>query len=233
MAITFGELIKNTPAELSKLSKLHETERKSYGPNDGYIVYVFAIDTKDKYYETVDMSLKLSLEDDGRFLSFKVLNIIKNEKIMKSPHLQKLLLHLMAANFHTNIGRWVINPSNGDLYIDCHIPIEDNNKIKPAQITLMINALISTVINSYGDIRRILDTGVKHSMPKEDVMKNIIYELTIHNKLDLIPKLLEEQDFKKVYGVYKLILNRDFEAASKILQPENKRHEPSLEALGL
>jgi len=229
MAITFDELIKNTPDDLSKL---YEKERKVYDHNDGYIVYTFSVHTEDEYYKTADMSLKLSLKDNGDCLSFKVFNIINNEKIMKSPHLQKILLYLMASNGNTKIGRWVINPSNGDLYIDCHIPIEDNNKIKPAQITLMINALISTVINSYGDIRRILDTGVKHSMPKEDVMKNIIYELTIHNKLDLIPKLLEEQDLKKLCDIHQLILARDFEGASKIVQPENRRHETSLAALG-
>jgi len=239
MAITFGEPIKNIknkPDDLSKFdgfyNKIHynrskfsglldllEIEKKSYR-GSYHIVSVGKV--KDKEGKTVVFNIQMEMEWHNKYVSFKVFNFIDNKKIMDSPYLQKVLLYLMAPNQNTKMGRWVLNPLNGDLYIDCSIAIQIKSDVTPTQVYSMRDAVISKMLDSYDDIKRILETGVNHSIPNEDVIKNIIYELTIHNKLDLIPKLLEEQDFKKVYGVYKLILNRDFEAASKILQPVDK-----------
>jgi len=239
MATTFGKLSKQTPNQLStfdyylkekkervySFSQLRKIESKSYSGGH-YDLFTGPIKIKDKDYKTVDISVKFSQEDNGKYISFEVFNFIDNKKIMESPHLQKVLLYLMESNGNTKIGRWVIN-QNCELSIDCRIAANTDD-ITFNQLASILEALVSTLRDSYCEIQRILELGIKYSITKEDLIKNIIYELTKHNKLDLIPltpKLLEEQDLKKVCSIHQLILDGDFEEASKILKPENKRNK--------
>ena len=95
--------------------------------------------------------------------------------------------YFLQINYERKIGRWCLDPDDGDVYIDWAIAIEDNDKLTLNQVKRITNSLISSTRETWPSINRILKTGSE--LNTETLKKDILLMLMDAKQFDIMPML--------------------------------------------
>lgn len=202
MSITFKTLQSYMPA-----IGLPTHEATPAGDNEGRILAALTFDTEDLDYKKASVGLIFSLQENGEYLAIRLFKVIDRKEILESQYLKEFLQYVMESNYTSKIGRWCLDPTDGDFYIDWAIGIEDNEKLTENQIKRIMGALVGNVRKSYAHLHRILKTGSKNpSKSRDDLIKDILFVLAQNPKyVDLLPKVVALQDNAKLIKIAALL----------------------------
>lgn len=200
MAINF-ETLKNFMPDIG----LKNFDTTGEEEKSGRIVAGFQFDTGESDYPSVKAGVVVSLQEDGEFIQMRLIRILDQEtKVMGSEFLPKLTQYLLKLNYENKIGRWCLDPSDGDLYVDWAIPVEDNEKVTLAQMKRMLRGLVASAREAFAPMNRILKTGSPDApKSREDLIKDILLKLTELQQYGLIPKVAAVTDtdrLKRILG---------------------------------
>lgn len=211
MPIKFEALKKILPeAGLKNFEILSESE------NEGRVLAGFGAETGDSDYSEVKAGVSLSLQESGEFVQIRLIKIIEKEKVTASTYRAELSEYLLLKNYENKIGRWSLDPSDGDVLLDWSIPIEDNDSLTERQLVRVFGALVMCVREAWAPMRRILETGSEKKLNADDLKKEILLLLASHHHFDLIPPVSDLSDVSRLMEVQRLVVRGDFEGVKKL-----------------
>lgn len=155
--------------------------------NDGDLIAGFSAETSDDEYKKLSVGVILSLQENGEFLQIRFARIIEKKIIQESLYRAELMRYFLQINYERKIGRWCLDPDDGDVYIDWAIAIEDNDKLTLNQVKRITNSLISSTRETWPSINRILKTGSE--LNTETLKKDILLMLMDAKQFDIMPML--------------------------------------------
>lgn len=211
MAIKF-ETLKNYMPEIGLTNFKDEPGKTEF---EGALIAGLTLVTGDDEYKDFSIIVVLNLEESGEFLQVRFMRFIKKETVKISPYKAELLVYLSQENYKRKIGRWCLDPEDGDVYVDWAIGIEDNDKLTLNQVLRIISALTKTAKDAWPAINRILKTGSE--VNTEELKKDILLLLVNAKQFKLIEKIGPVGSTETLEKVKKLAELKKFDEIEKIL----------------
>jgi hypothetical protein len=206
VAISFETLKELMPEiGLKKFDILNEEDK------EGTMLAGFSADTGDASNPELTVGVVVSLQEQGEFVQLRVIKLIDQDKVLKSPYRSELASFFLKKNYDRKIGRWCLDPTDGDLYIDWAVAIEDNEQLTLKQIKRMFTSLVLTVKDCWIPIRNILEVGTEIKLSADDLKKEILFTLMNAKQFDLMQMLASVSDTSTLSKIQTLVSNGKFD----------------------
>lgn len=183
----------------------------------------FGVSTDDDELGSLSSPTFITLQEGGEYIQFRCYldrEKFPQEKTKTSPHLPALLQHLMYLNYSRKIGRWCFDPSDGDLYIDHGLPVEDNDKVTFRQFERLRGTLASSMFEAMPAIKRLIETGSAEKLDSAEIILAAMDLAVKQGKADLVVKLLplkDNADQKTLSALQKALADKNIEAIAAAL----------------
>lgn len=209
MAIPF-ETLKSYMPEIG-LAKFDADDSK------GRLLAGFSAKSGDSEYHDIEVGVVISRQEDGEFVQFRIFKLVEGEEVQASPYRDKLTTYFCKKNYENKIGRWCMDPNDGDIYVDWAIPVEDNDKLTLNQFKRVMAGLVSSTKESWAPIRRILKTGSEEKLDAAGLKKEIFFALVSSDKFDLMQKVAAISDITQLVKIKQLSDEKKFEEIETLL----------------
>lgn len=194
-----------------------------YKPDEEEKMAYFGISTDDDELGSLTSPTFITLQEGGEYIQFRCYldrEKFPPEKTKTSPHLPALLQHLMYLNYSRKIGRWCFDPSDGDLYIDHGLPVEDDQEVTFKQFERLRGTLGRSMLETMPEIKRLIETGSAEKLDSANIILAAINLAITQGKMDLVAKLAplkDSADQKTLSALQKALANKDIEAIAVAL----------------
>lgn len=152
----------------------------------------FMVSTDDDELGRLGSVAFVTLQEGGEFIQVRAYldkEKVPQEAVKNSPHQAALLKHLMHLHYRRKIGRWSFDPSDGDLYVDHGLPVEDNDKVTFKQFERVRNTVIKSALEATADIKRLVETGTAEKLDPAPIILEAINLAVSTQKMDLVTRL--------------------------------------------
>lgn len=214
MAINF-ETLKDLMPKIG----LKNFEVKDESADRGRLLAGFELPSGDAEHPTMRAGVSVSLQENGEFVQMRVVQVLDRDAVQASNYKTELTRYFLQKNYENKIGRWCLDSNDGDIYVDWAIPVEDNPTLTERQLQRLLSALVSCLKESWGSMRRIIETGSEVKLNADDLKKEILLALMKSNKFDLMQLLGACSDTTILVKVKALVDAGSFDEAKKLLQP--------------
>lgn len=213
MAISF-ETLKTLMPKIG----LEKFEVKEESNSRGRLLSGFNLDSGDSQYPKMQAGVVLSLQEDGEFVQMRAVQMLDRDAVLASNYKAELARFFLQKNYENKIGRWCLDSSDGDIYIDWAIPVEDNPTLTERQLKRLLSGLVSCLKEAWGPMHRILETGSEIQLNADDLKKEILLVLMKNNKFELMQSLGACDDVTILAKVKVLVDRGSFDEAKRLLQ---------------
>lgn len=189
----------------------------SASERDQRLISGIGLPSGDSDYPDMEAGVVISLQENGEFVQIRLVQLIDREQVQNSTYRNELTTYFCKKNYENKIGRWCLDPADGDVYVDWAIPVEDNKELTFQQFKRVFGGLVRCLKEAWGPMRRILETGSEEKLDAEALKKDIIFILLTANLIELMQKVAAISDAKKLIEIKKLAQKKEFEKISTLI----------------
>lgn len=199
-------------ADMSKFQVLSEEE------NEGRILAGFGAESDDSEYKQIEAGVLISLQDSGNFLQFRMFRLIDRDAVLKSSYRKEFSEYLLRKNYENRLGRWCVDDSDGDVYVDWGLPLHGSSHLSVEQFVRIVKMLAIGVHEAWAPMRRILETGNEKQLNADDLKKELLLALAVAGQYKVIELVSKVADVKKLSVALIAVKANNFDAAASALQ---------------